>query len=398
MTTRINAKRMTLAVFPLIALALLLYLFTVSGGNLFTSNPTNVPIENLVIERIELPSEHEIVLHVLNAGPKEVTVAQIMVNEAMWEGYMSPSNTLSRLERGKVVIPFAWVELEPYEVTLITSNSIKFSAGVEAAVLTPSIGASQLWSLGLIGLYVGVIPVFLGTIWFPFLNRLSTKWYAFLLSFTVGLLIFLGVSTVSEAVELTGNVPGPFQGVGLLLIALAVSFLGLMAASGKGLFRNAGVSNGSGLLFLAYVIALGIGLHNLGEGLAIGAAYAVGKIALGAFLIIGFTIHNTTEGIAIIAPVTSGKRPAIYHFVLLGLLGGAPTILGAWLGGFGATAIWAILFLSIGAGAIFQVVYAIIPYIGEGRNTVEVLSKPLNLLGLLLGFLLLYLTGLLVPA
>lgn len=392
--TTFKTSKVILLVAPLAVLSFLLYLFSVDGGSLLVPRTVSTPVENLVIERLELPTERQIVLHVLNAGPREVTVSQVLVNEALWEADLDPSNTIPRLERAKVVIPFHWVEFEPYEVTLITANSLKFSAGIEAAVLTPLFSITQIWSLALIGIYVGVVPVFLGTAWFPLLSGLPSKWFSFLLSFTVGLLVFLGVSSASEALEFAGMVPQPFQGLGLVLIGFTVSFLGLTMVSGGNRSEKSEFTGQSKLLRLAYLIALGIGLHNLGEGLAIGTAYAVGEIALGAFLIIGFMIHNVTEGLAIVAPVTGGKRPPIYHFASLALLGGAPTVLGTWIGGFGATAIWAILFLSIGAGAIFQVVYAVMPFIGGGRKFIESLAKPLNLLGLTLGFLFLYVTGL----
>ncbi len=106
------------------------------------------------------------------------------------------------------------------------------------------------------------------------------------------------------------------------------------------------------------MIAVGIGLHNLGEGLAIGAAYSLGEIALGGFLVIGFIIQNITEGLGIIAPVLR-DRPSWKQLALLGVIGGAPAILGSWIGAFTPSPILAVLFLAIGTGAVFEVVYEI---------------------------------------
>ena len=146
-------------------------------------------------------------------------------------------------------------------------------------------------------------------------------------------------------------------------------------------------------LSIAFIIALGIGLHNLGEGLAIGAAYTVGEISLGTFLVVGFIIQNITEGLGIIAPVLRDK-PSLRTLIYLGLLGGAPAILGAWIGGFTPSPTLAVLFLGIGAGAIFEVVYEIGRMLSkdyakeEGPYTVFV--------GVLSGMLLLWVTGLII--
>ncbi|MEM4400602.1 MAG: hypothetical protein QW776_05565, partial [Candidatus Nitrosocaldus sp.] len=155
-------------------------------------------------------------------------------------------------------------------------------------------------------------------------------------------------------------------------------------------------TNGSSnVLHIAYMIAVGIGLHNLGEGLAIGAALAVGAIALSKFLIIGFTIHNTTEGFAIASPLVRSKVK-ITHFAMLGMIAGIPTIVGTWIGGFINIPIVSVAFLAVGAGAILQVVYAIFGLMrSSSRKSASILSKH-NIVGLVTGMLVMYLTGLLV--
>jgi len=146
---------------------------------------------------------------------------------------------------------------------------------------------------------------------------------------------------------------------------------------------------------LALLIAIGIGLHNLGEGLAIGAAFALGEAAFGTLLIIGFTLHNATEGLAIIAPMAK-ERPSLWTLVKLGMIGGAPTILGAWLGGLVNSPALSVLFLGLGVGAIAQVVVQILRQIGRERPLAERLVHVPVALGLIGGFSVMYVTGMLV--
>lgn len=259
------------------------------------------------------------------------------------------------------------------------------------AFTTPQPTGRTFLGFTLIGIYVGVIPVYLGILWFPALRKLGRRWMVFLLAATAGLLIFLGLDTLAEALELVVLVPGPFQGVGLIGIGVVATFVLLEALTQR---QTATIKSGaSQRLALAYMIALGIGLHNLGEGLAIGAAYNVGEIALGAFLVVGFIIQNITEGLGIIAPVLR-DRPGVRQLALLGLIGGAPAIIGSWIGAFSTSPTLAVLFLAIGTGAIFEVVYEISKLIR--KDTVE---KPMPLTvfsGVVSGMLLLWVTGLLI--
>ena len=140
------------------------------------------------------------------------------------------------------------------------------------------------------------------------------------------------------------------------------------------------------------MIAVGIGLHNLGEGLAIGAAYAVGAAALGTFLVVGFIIQNITEGLGIIVPISKDK-PTIRSLALLGLIGGGPAIVGAWVGGLVYSQPLSVLFLAIGAGAVFQVAFEI------SRQMIwkEMAKRQIPVTvfaGILAGMLTLYASGL----
>ncbi|HXE58440.1 MAG TPA: ZIP family metal transporter, partial [Gemmatimonadales bacterium] len=373
---------------PLALLAVLVAVFLRVGpvGVLQEAFP---PVEVLTIERIVLPHAGEIRVRVVNGGPEPVTIAQVMVDEANWVHTIDGSRTLDRLDRRTIRIPYPWVEGEPHEVTLVTSTGLTFSKEIPVATRTPSVDARYLLTFALVGLYAGVLPVFLGLLWLPFLRSVAPRWIDFFLSLTVGLLVFLGVDALAEGLETAAAVPGAFQGIGLVLLGFVGTPL-LLAALGHRKARLGGRDPS----YVATLIALGIGLHNLGEGLAIGTSYATGEIALGTFLVIGFLIHNTTEGLGIVAPL-AGERPRLGRLLLLGALAGVPTIVGTWLGGFTYSPVQTTLFFAIGAGAIVQVVYEL------GRLTARRsggLATPLNAAGLLLGLLVMYVTGVLVPA
>ena len=378
---------------PVILLAAVIALFLQTGGGISFESP--VPIEHLTVERVILSGPPENVYHieviVRNNSPEPVTIAQVIVNEGVRPFTMEPSFTIPRLGTASVGIDYGWVEGEAYSVTLFTTNAIAFTAEIPVAFKTPQTNTGNLLGFTLIGLYVGVIPVFLGIFWLPALRRLGHGAMTFLMALTAGLLVFLGVDTLVEAIEQTASVPNPFQGFGLIAIGSVGIFMLLAAISARE--ANLRRSEGAKRLAVAYMIALGIGLHNLGEGLAIGTAYNVGEIALGTFLVIGFIIQNITEGLGIIAPILR-DRPGIRQLALMGLVGGAPAIAGTWLGALSPNATMAVLFLGIGAGAIFEVIYEIAKLLQ--RDTEKRPAPMLIFSGVLVGMLLLWVTGLLV--
>jgi zinc transporter ZupT len=141
---------------------------------------------------------------------------------------------------------------------------------------------------------------------------------------------------------------------------------------------------------VALLVAIGIGLHNLSEGLGIGAAYAIGSVAFGTFLVVGFTIQNVTEGLAIVAPLARGK-PQIARLVALGLLAGAPAIVGAWIGSIAFNASLAALLFGVAAGAVVQVAEVIWPAM---RDSAGRAVNFLSLAGIATGFGVLYVTSL----
>lgn len=346
------------------------------------------PLESLTVERIELLPEG-LRLHAVNGGPEPVTVAQVTVDEAYWPFTMEPSQTLPRLGRATVEIPYPWVVGEAHEIMLITSTGATFSAAVEVAVPTPRPDLGFWLLFALLGFYVGVVPVSLGLMWYPLLRRLGREEMSFLLALTVGLLVFLFVDTVLEGLEVAQGIPEVFQAAPLLVFAGMLSFLALLAVGRR--MNPSHNGGGRSRLWLATTIALGIGLHNLGEGMAIGAAVALGEAALGSFLVIGFTLHNITEGIGIAAPIARARVRAL-QLMGLALLAGGPAILGTWLGGFSYSPLMAVLFLAVGAGAILQVVYEVSKLLLAERSE----GSWVGLAGLTTGLVVMYVTALLV--
>ena len=378
-----NARRWLLFLFPLVLLGAL-SLLVAKGGLLSSLRQGVPPVEELTVDRTRLDSTG-ITIDVVNGGPDPVTVAQIMVDDAYWTYAIEPGHTLDRLGRATIHIPYPWVEGEPHHVRVVTSNGVTFDHEIAVAVATPPVDARYFLTFSLIGLYVGVLPVAIGLLWLPFLRQLDRRWIHFALALTGGLLVFLAAEALHEALETAQQVAGAFQGVGLVALSTLGAWLVLAAFGGSG--------KAEGGLRLAFLIALGIGLHNLGEGLAIGAAYAQGAVALGAFLIVGFMVHNTTEGLGIIAPI-SQDQPSLKSLVLAGLLAGGPTIVGAWLGGLAYSPLLATVAMGLGAGAILQVVGVL--YRAVAREAGERVWTPLNAMGVAAGLLVMYGTGLLV--
>jgi zinc transporter, ZIP family len=132
---------------------------------------------------------------------------------------------------------------------------------------------------------------------------------------------------------------------------------------------------------LALMIAVGIGLHNFAEGLAIGNSAASGQLALAVMLIIGFGLHNATEGFGIVAPL-AGSRPSWTHLALLGLIGGAPTFLGTMVGQSVVNSTLSVAFLGLAAGSIL---YVVIELLAVAR---KLAMKEITTWGILLGLVL----------
>lgn len=388
----LNLPNWVWVVIPIAALMALVAVFVLSNpAAVFTSDAP--PIEDIAVQRIVV-TETGFRVDVFNNGVTDVTIAQVMVDDAFWQFQISPSATLPRLGQATLTIPYAWVSGEPHVIRVVTNIGTTFEGVVAAATLTPLPGLREFGAYALLGFYVGVVPVALGMLWFPAMKRLGRRGLNAVLALTVGLLVFLLVDTALEIFELGAEVPGVLQGVPLALFAALLTWLALVAVSNRR--RAAHPDPVQQRQYIAFLIALGIGIHNLGEGLAIGAAFALGEAALGSFLILGFALHNVTEGIGIVAPVIR-DRPKLLTLVGLTLLAGTPAILGAWIGGFAFSPVLAVLFLGIGLGSIWQVIVEVGQLMRrDAERDGQPLVTWLNVGALLAGLAIMYLTALLV--
>jgi ZIP family zinc transporter len=344
------------------------------------------PAEELAVERTKL-TPGAIELTVRNDGPDAVTIAQAQVNDAFVQ-FSGPAEPVGRLQTAVVRLQQPWIEGEAYDVALLTSTGGTITHAIPVAVETPASDLSFFGLMALLGIYVGVIPVALGMLWLPWIRRIPAAWLRALLALTIGLLGFLAIDTTLEGLDVAAQGSQAFGGAALVLLGAAVAYLLLAGVSAWLADRRTGASGAS----LALLVATGIGLHNLGEGVAIGSAYSVGALALGAFLVVGFALHNTTEGLAIVVPVAH-LRPSLGRLGVLGLIAGAPAVLGAWIGAAAFNASVAAFLFGFGAGAIVQVIVQLAPSVRDdtGRTL-----HPGAVAGLLGGLALMFATGLLV--
>jgi zinc transporter, ZIP family len=344
------------------------------------------PVEELAVEQTVLrPGVIE--LTVRNDGPDAVTVAQAQVNDAFVQ-FSGGDEPIARLDTATIQLRQPWVEGEAYEAVLLTSAGGTIAHEIPVAVETPGVDASFFGLMALLGVYVGVSPIALGMLWLPWVRTIPRAWLRVVMALTIGLLAFLAIDATLEGIELATEGSQAFGGPALVFVGALVSYLLLAGVSSWLQTRQARASGGS----LAMLIAIGIGLHNLGEGVAIGSAYTAGALALGAFLVIGFALHNTTEGLAIVAPIAH-ERMTVGRLALLGLVAGAPAVLGAWIGAAAFNRSIAAFLFGFGAGAIVQVIVQLAPSLrDEQGRTVH----PAAVGGLLAGIAIMFTTGLLV--
>jgi ZIP family zinc transporter len=374
-----------LGLVPLALIALAVGLFAALGAP-GLGERRGPPVEELAIERTVLkPGIIELGLR--NDGPDPVTVAQVMVNDA-FATFEGADAAIGRLGAETLRIQHPWIEGEAYEVAVVTSTGATIAHEIPAAVETPGTDLSFFGLMALLGIYVGVIPVALGMLWLPWIRRIPPSWLRAVMALTVGLLAFLAIDATLEGLELAGEGSQAFGGAALVFIGALVAFIALTGAGAWLKSRRSGTSGGH----LALLVAIGIGLHNLGEGVAIGASYAAGALALGAFLVVGFALHNTTEGLAIVAPVAR-SRPTLGRLAVLGLVAGAPAVAGAWIGAAAFNASVAAFLFGFGAGAIVQVIVQLAPSLRDDHGR---LLHPGTTGGLLAGIAFMFATGLLV--
>ncbi|MFA9517313.1 ZIP family metal transporter [Halopenitus sp. H-Gu1] len=391
----LGLPRWVIALLPIVLLVLVFGVFA------FTSPLAGVqsgePLPDVTITHATLPSDDTVVLHVTNNGPEAVTISQVLVEEAYWNFRVEGAGgdrTLDPRESARVVVPYHWNPGWDLDVDLVLSDGTTIGHDVEAPQPSPGFSTDVLWTLALIGLFVGVIPVALGMLWFPFLRTMSDRALHAVLLFAAGVLGFLAFDAGFEAFELAGRIPGAYEGNLLVVSGILGTLLLVQAISSWREGRvAAGDSRASSGLWVAYLVALGIGLHNLAEGLAIGSSFALGRVSLGAFLVIGFMLHNVTEGPAVVAPLARDKRPELWHFAALGLLAGAPVILGGWIGSLAYSPTIGAFFLAIGVGAILQVDWEITRMVRAADGRV---ASATNLLAFFVGFGVMYATDLFV--
>ncbi|MCH7968205.1 MAG: divalent cation transporter [Thaumarchaeota archaeon] len=389
-----KAKLVASGVIPFAFLILMIAYIFGPGSDLLDFG---VPLPEITIEKVDFV-DSEILATVRNTGPIPVEIVMADVNDRIQPAAIEPDRFLERFESAVVRIPFKWNVAEPYTIGLTIEDGTRFEREIEAAApaLEPSLELAGFFAI--IGTYVGIIPVMIGLLWLPFIKKISKNKYHFFLALTAGLLLFLGIDSVEEALNVyEENLSQSFNGVLLVATVIVITFLGLYYTAEK-LIKRAASSRITKPVAVALMIAIGIGLHNFGEGLAIGAAVGIGSIAFSTFLIVGFALHNTTEGIAIAAPMAREKtmigKALIGKLAVLGMIAGAPAIFGAWVGGFVYSPFATVVFLSIGAGAIFQVIITVLRWIREEGD--KNLSSAAVASGIAVGMLIMYLTSILV--
>jgi zinc transporter, ZIP family len=377
---------------PLMALAAVVALFASTGSSLVDlvgSKPP--PKDEFQIRRVQL-SRGEVRIRVTNPQREQLTIGSVAIDDAIVPFRLDGPRTVGRLRSSTIVVAYDWIENEPLTVGVTSSTGIQVTEELAAAVETPKPSPGGFLGYALIGLLVGVVPVALGLLWLPSLRTARPRWIAAFMALTAGLLTFLGVEALSEALDLQAALPGALGGPGLVLLGLATSFLTMTFVSHRMAVGGGGAVGGAAL---ALLVALGIGLHNLGEGLAIGSSFSLGELALGSFLIVGFMIHNITEGLGIAAPIAEqGSAPvAVARLAVLALIAGGPAIVGAWIGGYLTSDFLGVLFFAAAAGAALQVVVEVGRHLS--RTTRGTLVSGHVVGGFLAGIAIMYVTGLL---
>jgi zinc transporter, ZIP family len=380
------------AVLPVLLLAIVVGLFVTSGDSivdLVGRNPP--PADEFDVRRVEF-KPGEIRIRVTNPQRDDLTIASVTVDDAIVPFSVDGDRTLGRLRSATIVVPYDWVEDDPISVGVTSATGIETVEEIAAAVETPEPSARGVFGYGLIGFFVGIVPVALGLLWLPSLRRADPRWLAAFMALTAGLLTFLGVEALGEAFDREATLPGPLAGPGLVLLGVAVSYLSMIFLSAR--LGRGGAGAGVSAAALALLVAVGIGVHNFGEGLAIGTSFAFGELTLGTFLIVGFMIHNVTEGLGIAAPAAEGgTRLSFARLAALTLIAGGPAILGAWLGGFASSDLLAVVFFAAAAGAAFEVVVEVGRFVA--RRASGGLRSGWVLGGFLAGIAAMYVTGLL---
>lgn len=245
---------------------------------------------------------------------------------------------------------------------------------------------SILWMLTVVGALAGVVPVMLGMLWYPFLRTLTNRWIYAVLALSAGVLTFAGVEMLGGIADHASGRPA--TGPAVAIVGVTGAFVALLGVS-RWQYRKVRSAPSETGLQVAYLIAIGLGLHSFGEGLAIGTAFVQGDGRLVTLLVIAFILDNVTEGPTIVAAIARHtERPHLGHFVLMGVIAGGPVIVGGWVGSLAMAPLVAVLFFAIGLGAIIEVIWELVRFIGHSEGgTMRAAFTPTNALMFLLGFL-----------
>ena len=242
--------------------------------------------------------------------------------------------------------------------------------------------------------------IFLG-LPFAFLKSVSTRVRGFLTAMSTGILVFLLVEITAKVVDsiedLSLSAAGGFHTLkdtlmygGIFAAGLFIGLMGLVWFERKFIdTARDGLDPAKNAHKLSMMIAIGLGLHNFSEGLAIGQAYGWGNTSLAFLLVAGFALHNATEGFGIVGPLTG--FPTSWRFLgLMGLIGGGPTVLGSWLGSYWTVKPVEVFFLSVASGSILFIIGELL-HLGRKMKDETVAAS-----GLLCGFFLAFITDLLI--
>ncbi len=377
-----RGRRLALAVLPLAALIGMFAVFLAS--NPLDGFRSALPQAAGTAERVVFVAEPPAIrLIVRNAGTQPLTVSQIIVNDGYWR-YSIGDRRLGRFASTQLEILYPWEEGVPVKVGLVTSNGDVVRLDLGRASLTPNRDGHTWATYSWVGLFIGLVPVAAGLCAFPLLASARRRVLDFALALTLGLLTFLLVDTVLEGWNLATAAREPFRGHEVFVVAAVVTVIVLTMVSASGASTRTRHAASS--------VAVAIGIHNFGEGIAVGAALATGRTDLGLALIVGFAVHNVTEGIAIAAPLAQDglMRLPIRRLVVLAAVASGPAIPGVWLGGFAFDPTIAAIAFGIATGAILQVLWVI------GRPMVRGIATRVVAAGIGVGLLAMYLTGLLL--
>ena len=384
-----------MAITPVIVLVAIVAAVLAGGDRIlegFGHNPP--PADEFVVDGVKFIDDGHIEVQLTNPQSQPLTPAVVYVDSAIAYGVEGLGDELDRHDERTIVIPYPWIEDDPYLIGITSSSGITTEVEVPAAVPAARVDAGGLGWGALIGILVGVVPVALGLAWLPAMRRLRPTIVAGFVAFTGGLLLFLAIDATAEAFDVQARVLPAFGGAGLVAMGIVTS---MVAISLLGRWLRHDVVDGerdptSVAMTLAVLVAVGIGVHNLGEGLAIGSSFSLGESSLAVSLIVGFMVHNLTEGIGIAAPIASARGTLrAWPAIGLALVAGVPAVAGIWLGRYVEGNLFAALCFAIAAGAALQVVVEVSKFVRKAPG--GGFTAPGVQAGFALGMVAMWLTG-----